>query len=168
MIMYKKHFKIIISVLWVTAFLLVVLSCKPLIRMFKKEKHFSYNDVKYIGIKYVDENVIDISDPDDIKLILEHLNSLELIEEKIPYNEQALYLGNFEEYENKLREIGYFLITISNDMIEFTTEYAAVSTEGRYDENHYKSYYIKNSGFNAENKTSNFYNFLREISNKYL
>ena len=127
-------------------------------RFNKNENHFSYNDVKYI----------DIWDPDDIKLISEYLNSLELIEEKIPDNKRALYTETWDEYENKLRELGYFSIAISDDLICFSTNYAFVIPDSYCEcDTHCVSYYIKNSGYDPGNKTSNFYNFLRKITDQY-
>ncbi len=64
---------------------------------------------------------------------------------------------------------GFFTIDIVDDLIYFSTEYLAVTAEWRCecDDNYYKNYYVKDSGYDLENKTSNFCNFIREISNKY-
>ncbi len=165
--MYRKCLKVIICSLCLISLLIFAFNYRSLFRVFKKEYGFSYHNVDCISVKYTDTNLIKISDDNDIKSILDYLNSMEMIKEKIPNKEKALYHENWEEYENKLSEIGYFSILISDNTMVFTTEYVTVTTDGCDDEQHRTSYYIKNSGYDTENKTSNLYDFLKEITNKY-
>lgn len=172
--MQKKRFNIIISILWITTFLLIVLSCKPFIRMFKKETHLNLKYDLALDVKYVDENSTDIYHiylDNDIQAITDYLNSLELVEEEIPYNNSSVYMRSTEEYENKLSEKGYFAIELDvhQNIIYFSTDYIAISAYWvcECDTNYYRSFYLKNSGYDPENNTSDFYNFLKEITDKY-
>lgn len=138
---------------------------RSIFRVLKKEVNLNYSNVNSIGIKLgIDKSSIHVND-DDVQKIVDYLNSLELVEEKIPYKEKPIYDDNqsIEEYHNKLKDIGYFLIAIREDMIVFSTEYVEVWVDD------YKntSYYIKNSGYNPEDKTSNFHNFLSDLLSEY-
>ena len=155
---------IFITLAVVVIFLLI--NHRPFLRMFKKTKHLNYSDISYISVKLgIDANNIDIYDTDDIEKIIDYLNSLELIEEMIPRKEKAFYDGDDEVYDNKLRETGWFIISISGNLISFSTEYLTVLYEDGFTQ---RSYYIVDSGYNPETQTSKFYDFLEELVSKYV
>lgn len=135
-------------------FLLVLCYGDILFRVFKKKENLNYNDITHIDFipeHSMDVGVIHIENKDDIEQIINYLNSLDLIKQKIKYNIKST---------NELNEIGHFIIKLygaSSDGIVFTTEYLTIYRNGDDWEN--ISYYILNSGYNSEDKTSNFYNF---------
>jgi len=119
-------------------------------------------DVKF-GIKRNSVGEIVINDSDDIKRIIDYLNSLRLIED------------NPTEYEDiDIDAVGYFTILIIRDndengdngdngydVIDFETNYLTFAPNG-YDSSATR-YYIKNSGYNSKTQSSNTYKFLRNL-----
>lgn len=150
---------VIIILLCITIFFVLFLCYEDtLFRVFKKKENLNYNDITRIDFipgHSMDVGVIHIENKDDIEQIINCLNSLDLIKEKKPnYNIKST---------NELNEIGHFIIKLygaSFDGIVFTTEYLTIYRNGNDWDN--ISYYILNSGYNPEDKTSNFYNFLRK------
>lgn len=140
---------------------------RPITRKFKKIQHFSYNSANFIDIKYMDKNYIRINDVNEINKIIEYLNSLELIEEKIPKQKRAEYEGNWEAYENDLRDIGYFSVSINEDVLSFSTCYVTVSPLGCECDGLSTSYYIKGAVFDIENKKINIMDFFESVTDKY-
>jgi len=108
-------------------------------------------------------SIIEITDSDDIEIIIDFLNSLKLIED------------NLTEYEYiDLDEVGYFTITIfrddyendndAHDVLAFETNYLSFIPNG-HDWTGTR-YYIKNSGYDNKTKNSNVHQFLLELINK--
>ena len=153
-----KLFVIIILLFIIIFFVLFLCYGDTLFRVFKKKENLNYDNITRIDFipgHSTDVGVIHIKNKDDIEKIINCLNSLDLIKEKKPnYNFKS---------NNDLNEIGHFIIKLygaSYDSIVFTTEYLTICLNGYDWEN--VSYYILNSGYNPEDKTSNFYNFLRK------
>lgn len=140
---------------------------RPITRNFKKVQHFSYNSADFIDVKYMDKNYIRINDVKEINQIIEYLNSLELIEEKIPKRKRAEYEGDWKAYENDLRDIGYFSVSINDDLLSFSTHYVTVSPLGCECEDLRTSYYIKGSVFDKESKKINIIDFFESVTDKY-
>lgn len=176
-----KNLKIIIHVLWVISFLTIILNCNQLTRMFKSTTNFNFIDAENIEVWYYDDGIFDIENDNDKRLILERLNSLELVEgekEGFLYDEiaahydisEAEYHGyDWEDIKNIKKEMCEFYISIYDYEVNltFSTEYVTVSDIWRddCDTTNRKNYYVKNSGYNKKTKTSDLYNFIREITN---
>lgn len=140
---------------------------RPITRKFKKVQHFSYNSADFIDVKYMGKNYIRINDVNEINQIIEYLNSLELIEEKIPKRKRAEYEGDWEAYENDLRDIGYFSVSINENLLSFSTCYVTVSPLGCECEGLSTSYYIKGAVFDKERKKINIIDFFESVTDKY-
>ena len=140
----KKIFLLLILSISIVA----IISYKPTIRKIKEIQHFNYSNVDNVTIKYTGYGKIKIENVDDVNQIIEYLNSLELIEEKIPKKEQAYYEGDWEKYEKDLKSIGYFSVSINEDILYFSTRYVSVMVEEYDDNSHCNTYYIKNSDYN--------------------
>lgn len=140
---------------------------RPITRNFKKVQHFSYNSADFIDVKYMDKNYIRINDVNEINQIIEYLNSLELIEEKIPKRKRAEYEGDWKAYENDLRDIGYFSVSINENLLSFSTCYVTVSPLGCECEGLSTSYYIKGAVFDKESKKINIIDFFESVTDKY-
>lgn len=161
--------KILSSLILLLSIIIVsIISYRPISREFKEIQHFNYNNVDNITIKFEGYDKIKIKNPDDIYKIIEYLNSLELIEEELPKNEQANYEGDWEKYKNDLKNICHFSISVNEDVLYFSTKYVVVMVDGCDDSSHQNSYFIKNSGYDKKKKTSNIYTFLKSITEKYV
>ena len=172
--MFKKIIKLsIIIICCLGIIFLVLFLCygKDFIRTFKKKESLNYHDIRGIQVNRINNGTgtIQIEDKDDIERILSYLNSLELIREKIPKNESPDYDGDIDKYLSKFDNIGFFTISLygsTSDGIAFTTEYLTVYHNG-YDWD-YTSYYIVDSGYNPEDNSSKFYDFMVELISKYV
>ncbi len=172
---YKK-LKIIISVLWIIAFLAIILNCNQLTRIVKSTTNFNFTNAEYIEVWYCGDSggIFDIENDNDKKLILEHINSLELVEEEkegFLYDEIVSHYdiwkeSDYEEAERKRSERHEFFIFLSNYDLEFSGDYVTVRDNWRdeCDTTNRKRYYIKNSGYTRKNKTSYLYDFIRSIT----
>ena len=162
----RKEIKFVIIVLlcvMITFFVLFLHYGDALFRTFKTKENLNYSNINNIKVLHVNDDIgsIQVENKEDIEKILNYLNSLDLIKEKRPdYNINSM---------SELSDIGYFSIYFSGssfDAITFTTEYLTIHHNGHdWD---YTSYYIKDSGYNPEDKTSNFYNFLSELVSEYV
>lgn len=139
----------------------------PITRSFKKVQHFRFISADFIDVKYMDKNYIRINDVNEINKIIEYLNSLELIEEKIPKRKQAEYKGDWEAYESDLKDIGYFSVSINDSLLSFSTYYVTVSPLGCECEALSTSYYIKGAVFDKESKEINIMDFFESVTDNY-
>lgn len=107
-------------------------------------------------------NILKIDDAEKIKKIIDYINSLELIEDKVT-------IPNFD-YSTDLNSIGYFRIDIYKvnseepDAIVFMTNYLTFLLNG-YDWE-YTDYYIKNSGYHSKTANSKTFEFLYGLIHK--
>ncbi len=152
----KKFFEITVPVITVILVIIAV-NYRSLVRSIKEKEHFAYRNIDYIGVKLdMGSYVTDVYDAAVIAEILQYLNSMTLIKEKIPKKDRADYSDDREKYKNKLENIGYFIVSVSDDLLCFSTEYVSVTSDGQ----NYTSYYIVDSGFDSEANTSRFHDFL--------
>ena len=131
----------------------------------------NYKNMDYIEVYPSSGGYIKIEDSEDIEKILDNFNSLKVIKEKIPSKSKLEYHGEgkYEEYLERLRETGAFSISFhgsSSDRIYFTNEYFTIYHNG-YDWD-YTEYYIIDSGYNPEDNSSKFYDFMVELISKYV
>ena len=164
--MLKKYIKLAIIILCCLVIVLALYSCyeKTLLRIFKKKESLNYHNINSIEViprNVRDVGVIQIENKEDIEKILNYLNSLELIKEKKP---------NYKiNSRDGLSQVGYFTIHFygyNSDGITFTTEYLTIY-HGGHDWD-YTSYYIVDSGYNPNNNSSKFSDFLDELISKYV
>ena len=128
---------------------------------------FSYNkdNISYVEIsdkgrlgKAIDGIFkITINSREDISKIVEHLNSLNLIEYE---------LAGYTHIPD-LNKVGYFTIMIAGvddtfEFFEFKTDTMVLS----YSDYDYKSYYIENSDYDGKTMSNKTYRFLYNLINK--
>ena len=139
---------------------------RNIIRLIKGKESIDYNrDLLYIVIKNIDyysgsnRKEVRIDNKEDIEQIVNYINSLELIKEDAP----NYYDGSIEYVD--ISKSGYFSIDLVRidknrngyDSLVFSTEYVTVCYNSI--EKNAPSYYIVDSGYNPENKTSKFSDF---------
>jgi len=130
--------------------------------------NFQRDDMTYInitsrGIPPIDFNNVVIEDPEKIRETINFLNSLELVESRIPRN-----LTN--SWQNRdFEDFGWISIIIGEspehnpgDFVSFYANYMVFTYHGHRLFGIY-TYYIRNSGFCSRTKTSNVYQFLYEL-----
>ncbi|HHX58142.1 MAG TPA: hypothetical protein GX710_09015, partial [Clostridiales bacterium] len=169
--MSKRKATVIIIIVIVIISAVIIFCWRPVSRIFKKSSNMNYKNMDYIEVYPSSGGYIKIEDSEDIEKILDNFNSLKVIKEKIPSKSKLEYHGEgkYEEYLERLRETGAFSISFhgsSSDRIYFTNEYFTIYHNG-YDWD-YTEYYIKDSGYNPEDKTSKFSDFLDELISKYV
>ena len=107
------------------------------------------------------DNVV-ISDAEKIKEIINYLNSLELVEAELPRNLRRR-INNFEDVGWISIYIGESINHNPGDIVVFWANYMRFVYHGHRVS---RTYYVRNSGFCNEAKTSNIYYFLRNLLNE--
>jgi len=164
----KKILFIILICIVIFIILIIIANWKNILRSFKPVVSLNYQEdianIEYIEISDkgrfrvpADDNrfVFKIYDKEEIKKIIDYLNSLELIADKRSI-----------KYNNDLNSIGYFTIFIQkrnldHTLIEFMTNYLTFLPNG-YDWE-YTEYYIKDSGYNPKTAKSKTFDFLYDL-----
>ena len=148
----------------ITIFLYFMFLCESLFSMaFRTGISLNYqrDDVPFVKILTRKESIrhVVIEEPEKIQAIKDYINSLEIIEvRKVPANRFGSDVENYgwiSIYFGETRDHN------PGDIIEFMSEYMGVSYNMRDWEG--KNYFVKNSGFCSETKTSNIYYFLRDL-----
>jgi len=147
--------------------------------LFRKSASLNYqkDDVAYVMIQsagHINEiKNVKIEDPEKIREIINYINSLKIVQVKempeyITKNVLNGEIGHFGwisiYFGNSLPEPGNY--SEPGDIIQFERNYMGTSYNGRDWEG--ENYYIKNSGYNNKTKSSNVYEFLRDLINKQL
>jgi len=170
---------VMIIILIIVTLVLAMIHKNSIIRLFKQIINLNYHEeIIYIelGKRFSDDgNIIRIDNHEDIEKIIGYLNTLDLIEERLT---EYKHISDFND-------IGYFTIRIvrvgdeyanihitegenvnsySQDLLSFETNFVTFTPNSM----DWKStrYYIKNSGYNHQTKSSNVYKFLLDLINK--
>ena len=97
-----------------------------------------------------------IEDIEKIKRIIDYVNSIEIVEVRnVPINKFRI-IKYSESYD-------YISLNFGGNKIEFMTDYMWIIYHSHDMER--KNYYIKNSGYDNETKSSNIHQFLRDLIN---
>ncbi len=158
--MSNKKLKFVLSFivcLLVFAFTFRIIFYKNLPHTLKPKVSLQYCK-EVISVQISDQNgeISHITNPIAIEDLLTYLNSLVLIEKERPSI-------NYNEFD----EMGYFSILLINkngmeyDSIAFSTEYLLYYEDGL--DLNCKSYYIVDSGYKADNRSSKIYDYVKEI-----